>query len=318
MWIDIRDCGEFFTDGTVVNDGNITALIAIAYVIITVAFLFHIVGMILILTKSSEMTNQSLLLLHLSTTSIALLAVNVYAVYSFANSLPTNIQFRVTFYTIYIAYVVNLLLLGMDRLALAFLDIRYSHVMSRKMFTLQIALLWILSVTFGLVTKYVAALNGNMNIRQEVSFSYNGFVVLFTAFSYVTIYIRVRSSRENVQSAGSTLSRDLFKKYLIPACLVLSYFLLNLVPSIIERFINNTAHRRDVTIALIGLNCLNNLVEPIIYVFLQRSIRQKLAALCHLCFDRITIYRTISENQISAPDKECAGFRDNLGSETAD
>jgi len=292
----------------------VTCLIVLVYILIAVAILMHMIGIVLILTKSSEMTNQSRLLLHLSVVSIALLCLNVYAVYGFTVR-KTNATFKIAFYVIYIAYIVNLLLLTVDRLALAFMVLRYSQVMSRGLCYVQLAVLWILALTYGLAVRYVKSLNSSMALRHDVSFGYNGFVVCFTGLSYAIILVRVKTSASRV-SSSHTVTRDLFKKYLIPVFLVSSFFLLNVFPALIERYIKQS-RTPEITILLIGLNCLNNLFDPIIYIFLQRSIREKLNSLCHRCFHRITLYRTISENHVGPVTTE-SGVHHNLGADSTE
>ena len=310
-------------------------LIVVVYLVITIAIFLHVSGILLQFSKLSEMNNQSMLLIHYSFVSIALLSVNIVAVHLISSARQRHHHSAdsivVGFYTIHVAYIVNLLLLTIDRLALAFLNLKYSFVMSRRMFCLQAVILWTVAVVYGMITKYISPIRDSPEVRHDVSFAYNGFVVTFTVLSYLAIFIRIRmtSSSPSHQSPSETLSRDLFKKYLIPVFLVSSFLALNLIPAIIERcfvivdavttapYSTNRTRRNDVTLTLIGLNCLNILLGPIIYVVLQRTIREKLASICHGCFHRITVYKTISENQIHHHPAE-TGFRDNLGSDSLD
>ena len=304
-----------------------STLIVLAFIIIAIAMFLHVSGILLLFTRLSEMNNQSMLLIHYSFVSIALLSINICAVHLIGTSRyreqnSNNSSLVVVFYTIHVAYIVNLLLLTIDRLALAFLNLKYSFVMSRKMFGLQAVIMWSVAVLYGIITKYVSPISDSPEVRHDVSFAYNGFVVAFAFLSYAAIFIRIRMTSSSASTPSPTLSRDLFKRYLIPVLLVTSFMTLNLFPAIIERFIvvddamiastNQTRHHDD-TLTLIGLNCLHILFGPIIYVVLQRTIREKLASICHGCFHRIVVYKTISENHIHHHNTE-TGFRDNLGS----
>lgn len=305
-------------------------LIILVYVVIGIAIFLHVSGVLLLLTRMSEMNNQSMLLIHFSLVSIPLLSINICAVHLIGTSRYreqnlNNSALVVGYYTIHVAYIVNLLLLTIDRLALAFLNLKYSFVMSRKMFGLQAVILWSVAVVYGMITKYVSPISDSPEVRHDVSFAYNGFVVAFAILSYTGIFIRLRMTSSSSTPSG-TLSRDMSKRYLIPALLVTTFMTLNLFPAIIERFIvlddtpsasaNQTRHHDD-ELTLIGLNCLNILLGPIIYVVLQRTIREKLASICHGCFHRIVVYRMISENQIHHHNNE-TGFHDNLGSASLD
>ena len=305
------------------SSSQVSTLLVLVYLVIVIAIFLHLSGILLLFSKLSEINNQTMLLMHYSVVSIILLCFNICTAHLTGSPRQTLQQHyhpadsvAVGFYTIHIAFIVNLLLLTIDRLALSFLNLKYSFVMSRKMFCLQIVIMWIVAVVYGLITKYVSPIRESSSVQHDVSFAYNGFVVTFTLLSYAAIFIRVRITPTS--SASVTLSRDLFKRYLIPLFLVAIFFLLNLTPTIIERFVivvplTNYKEQRDVTLTLIGLNSLQLLFGPIIYVVLQRKMREKLSSLCHHCFHRISVYRTISENQINPVD---AGFHDNLGKDS--
>lgn len=256
---------------------ELKVLFIVDLLVIGIGVLFHVLGIVLIVSKSSEMSNQSVLLVHLSIATFLGLGTNVYAVHHRCFHILFSHNFIMIFYIAYITYILNLILLTMDRLLMAFLNIRYQAVMTKTKITISLVVVWLLAIGYGAMVKYAPFYKNTVVFVENESFIYNGFVVCFTAFSYMAILVKVKITANEVHSVR--LVRENSKKYIIPLVIVLSFFLFNMLPSIIENKIQKkltSTENRYLNIALIGVNCVNNLVDAIVYIFLQHSIRKRL------------------------------------------
>lgn len=263
-------------------------LIMAGYVIIAVAILMHIFGIMLIIIKSSEMTNLLILLMHLSFISIILLAVTTFSIYKHLNSIRSKYKMWlvVLYYIVKVAYICNLVLLTLDRLFMTFFDIRYRIIVTRTKLYIALAALWMIAIAYGVLVKFSTAINYTMSTREKVSLSYNGFAVLFTFAAYTVMSIKVKCMASKL-GTNNSVTRDLCHKRLIPFLMVLFFFMFSMLPSIIEKQLysrgdnkTSTEHARMVKIGLIDMHCLNHLLDPIIYILFQRCIRKKFKALC--------------------------------------
>lgn len=246
-------------------------------IIIGVGILFHTLGIILIMSKSSEMSNQSILLVHLSVISFLALGTNMYAVHQKSYHILYSHVFITLYYTAYITYILNLILLTFDRLLMAFLNIRYEVFVTKTKTWMSLTAVWFIAIGYGFMVKYAPFYKNTTVFVENESFIYNGFVVCFTAIAYAAIAMKIKISASEVHSAR--LTRESTKKYIIPLVIVISFFLFNMLPSIVENKIQHhltKTQNRHLTVALIGVNCLNNLVDAVVYIFLQNSIRRRL------------------------------------------
>lgn len=274
---------------TMTNDSVTgTCLVIAGYVVIALAILLHIFGIMVIIIKSSEMCNQLLLLMHLSFVSIIMLAVITFSVYKHSNAIRAEYKIWIVmlYYVMQIVYVCNLVLLTLDRLFVTFFDIRYRVIVTRCKLFVAIAAVWILAIGYGVIVKFSSDLNYSISAREKVSLAYSGFTVAFTFVTYVVIFVKVKCMASKLR-ANHSVSRDEFRKRLIPFLMVLGFFIFCMMPSIIEKQMyssikSNSPHARTLMISLIDMQCLNHLLDPFIYIFFQRRIRKKLKALCCL------------------------------------
>lgn len=264
-------------------------LIIAGYTIISIAILLHIFGIMLIIIKSSEITNQLILLMHLSFVSIILLAVTTFTIYKYSHAIRSKykIWFVVLYYVMQIVYICNQILLTADRVLMTFYEIRYNVIFTRTKLYVSIAIIWMLAIAYGVVVKFSGRLNYSISAKGKASVAYSGFAVAFTFVCYAVILIKVKCRTSKLR-ANSSLSRDQSNKRLIPLLMVIFFFVFSMLPSVIETqmYKNITAGRGDaqiLSIGLIDLHCLNHMLDPFVYIFLQRRIRKKLKALCCGC-----------------------------------
>ena len=132
-----------------------------------------------------------------------------------------------------------------------------------------LAILWVLAILYGIMMKYAKFINHG-GYRKYASFVYNGIVVLVTLLIYVIIICKVNLLFDmNSSKITSKSKKTNIRKYLVPFLIVGTFFLFNIVPAIITSTIK--FDRADL-ILLIGINVLNYVSDPVIYIFIQPSI----------------------------------------------
>ena len=101
-------------------------------------------------------------------------------------------------------------------------------------------------------------------------------VIAFSNLIYILIIIKVRSSNKiHVNSKTAKISKKLF---IMPFLIVLTFFLFAFLPNVIAYNVHfDKKHTKKVLIiSLIGINVLNNVSDPIIYIYLQPAARKRL------------------------------------------
>ena len=256
---------------------EISAIFAIDFLVIALALFFHLLGIILILTNKSkrngiiqyEFSNQHLLLLHLSIVSIIGIFINSVAIYHKTHRIRYPQYFVVIYYVAYIAYIINLVYLSFDRLVLVLFPLKYKKTDSKVLLMSGLAVLWVLAILYGIMMKYAKFINHG-GYRKYASFVYNGLVVLVTLLIYVIIIRKVNLLSDMNSSKITNKSKKAnVKIYLVPFLIVGTFFLFNIVPAIVT---STTKFDRADLILLIGINVLNYVSDPVIYIFIQPSI----------------------------------------------
>ena len=282
---------------------NTTCATITVIAVIGIAVVFHIFGIMLIIIKSSEMSNQSILLMHLSFISIILLAEKAYIVYRYTNPLSVCLYgpwTAVVFYAMHTAYLLSLSILSIDRLLFAIYDVHYRAVFSRIKLYFGILAVWLIATGYGLMVHYAPDLKISQAFLANVFFSCNSFTVAFTLLAYFVIILRVKTNAK--ANICPHQSRDHLGKYAIPFCMVLFFFIFNMVPLLVVKKIEiNNAHAWILSMIVIGMDCLKHLLDAMIYIFLQQSICKKLKSLCcKCCYSKETYSSIITRNKMAS------------------
>lgn len=250
----------------------------IDYVIVALAIIFHIIGIAsLWKTKSREISNQSILLIHLSMTSFPSIILNAIAIYHKAHRMYFPEGFIVCYNISHMAYILSLIYLAFDRLLFVLLTLKYRIYIVRLVIIVALVILWCIALSYGVMMEFGKLVNHSWYVQYS-SYIYNGFVIVFTTVAYLSIIFKVIVSSRLV--ASSTVNaKTKIRKYAVPFCIVMTFFLFVFLPSLIANEVLpmiTKYYRRTFLIGLIGLNVLNNVFDPIIYIFLQPKIRKKL------------------------------------------
>jgi len=264
-------------------------------------FFLHLLGIVLILISETKKylhtmkySNQNILLLHLSIVSIISLFTNSIAVYNKTMKIRFPDYFIMIYYISYITYIINLLYLSLDRLFFVFFPLRYRTIVSKLMIGVALLICWALGISYGFMMKYAKFINhGDYN--RYASFVYNGALVFFTIIIYAAIIYKIHVSGKNLgnqkqenDTKNKMKKKVNIRKYLVPFLIVFTFFLFNIIPAIIT---SEASYGRAAIIGLIGLNILNHVTDPMIYIFIQPSIRKRL----HMLLKRSNLKYSMSK-----------------------
>ena len=261
------------TNTTYFNGVSFHMVVAFDILVIVAAFLLNILGIcLLIKRKLKNLTTQNILIIHLSFVSIVNICTNTTALYwKFHNTNFTE-AFIAVYYFAHMGYVINLSLLVFDRFLCIAFPFYYKRKMTKFITFIEFGFLWLFSSAFGFLIHYSYLKNF---ISTYGSYVYNGFLCVFYLCVYIFIIIKMYCSTTSV-------GRELHSKklFLIPTLIVFSFFLFVFLPHVIAYNVKlkskNSKHL--LLLGLIGINMVNNVSDPIIYIYLQKNARQQLAS----------------------------------------
>ena len=252
--------------------------IDVAMILITI--ILNLSGIVLLaITERNKWANQNILLIHFSVVSFVNLFANGAAVYFKVYRILFPHWYIVVYYIGYFAYIINLVLLTLERLLHFILHIKYQLLITKRRLFYSLLVLWISAISYGVGIKYGGLVN-NAKYNNYAAFVYNGFVVLFTAFTYIIILITVKKSSRVTNSSNLRREKSKKKKYIVPLCIVGSFFIFNVLPVIIiHAFGVPKKSFQVVVVGLIGVNVLSYFFDPIIYIYFQPKVRKKMHSL---------------------------------------
>ena len=278
---------------------ELIALFGMNMTIIILGIIFHTVCILLSWSKNTRTSNQSILLVHFSLVSIVSLSTNIYSTHHKTYSIRFSEQYIQCFYVIYINYILNLMLLTTDRLLLALLSIKYATIVKRRYIFLFLLLSWLAAISYGIVLRYTNFYKNLIRKTSGISLIYNGCVVGYTILSYVVIGVIVnRSAKASGQS-----SRKSFLSHITPLAIVGSFFFFNVFPALLILWIKMDVQSKSfqyLVVGLIGVNCLNNVTDAILYVFLQRRIRRRFKRYYRIIVNRIKGNGSVADYEASS------------------
>lgn len=250
-------------------------LFTIDMIIIGTGILLHLLGIILNISNHSEMTTQSVLLLNLSTVSLLSLATNFYAVHHKSFTIRFSRDFIMVFHIAYKAYLLNVILLTIDPLLMVFMGLRYKLEVTKTKAIISLIATWLLGIGYGILVKFTSFYKNTTSFVETESLIFNGFMIVFMTMAYQIITAKRKISAQ----ASNAHVQNTRKMWMVPLIIVLSYLLFNFLPPLL---IKRTQHlmtktqSQHLTIGLIGVNCLNNIVEAIVHIFLKEVNRKRL------------------------------------------
>ena len=259
--------------------------------LLVLATFFNFLAMMLQIStlKRRNLSNQSVLLIHLNGVAFTNIFVNAWAVaiYGFKSVFGIKQRiFVVVYTTAHIAYIMNLFFLTLDRLLYVLLKLSYKKYMKSYLLIISVFMIWIVSIAYGFFLKY-----GTYNRKHFSTYAhhvYNGFTTAFAAVAYIIIIAKVLVSSKiaGASSESKVKGRKQIRKFLLPFLIVMTFFLFTYLPGIITAHTDLGDQQGILIIGLIGVNILNIISDPLLYIFLQPKIKRQsrkyvVKYLCH-------------------------------------
>ena len=162
----------------------------------------------------------------------------------------------------------------MDRLAMDLLSIKYQVIMTRRRMKIGLAVCWILGVICGVV--FVSLNDRQISIVIYTSADCSFLTV--TVATYTSLMCSIRKRRKSLQTNTNTdvlrvksYGQGIPKFYLVTGLIILSFTMFVAIPNIFSSFIFDLESFGEVVGQIMW--SLNNLIDPCVYIFLQKTAR---------------------------------------------
>jgi len=279
---------------------EITVLYGINFLVIGIAFIMNKIGIVLLIrAKDYGISNLNLLFVHLSFIGIIYLGLTAVALKWKSSDSFFEEWYFVVFDSIYMAYLISLLFLSLERLLYVYLRIRYSIVLTKLVIIVLIFLTWLLAVSYAMILKVYY--NKNITSRKTATFVSVGCVVTFSLFSFIVMETNVNKttwvSSQHVTSSSffykpyirrrrqysTSVTSELRQKYTTTFFVVVTYIFTAVVPLLIAAYFygNCTYEMDEFLLTLVLLHDLNFVVVPLLYVLLQKKVRSFSSSIIH-------------------------------------
>ena len=205
--------------------------------------------------------------------------------YNFGIFCPTTLNMGYFAFVLLVsASFLNVTAISVDRLLAVSLHLRYQELVTTKRIIIALVSLWL---TSGVSASLFISLSHRNNIVSAVI---GVFGLLFTSVAYFRIYKAVRYHQNQIQSLTSVQAVDLLreKKSALNSLFVYVVFLACYLPNLCLAILLLTASRRNsflvaehVTFFLL---LLNSSLNPIVYCWRYREIREIMKSTIKKCF----------------------------------
>ncbi|XP_012554180.1 succinate receptor 1 [Hydra vulgaris] len=255
---------------------DVKVILGIDVFIIVVAFLFNIVGILLLLSpKLKNLTPQNIYIIHMSFLSIINIGNNARAVYWKYHRTRLTKNFIAIYYLAHMAYIINLCFLSLDRLMFVAFPFQYRIKKSKFLVLLSLFILWLVSIVFGLLIKFGGIANDWF--YHYASYIYNGFVIVLAVCVYV--FIGFKTHLSFLIHRNRFANKKTKKLFTMSFLIIFTFFLFVFLPHLIAENVKFKSRKTKnlLVLGLIGVNILNNLSDPVIYIYFQPTVSKKLA-----------------------------------------
>ncbi|XP_012554178.2 melanopsin isoform X1 [Hydra vulgaris] len=257
---------------------DVKFILGVDVFIIFIALVLNIIGISLLFTrKLKNLSPQNIFIMHMSFVSIINIFNNAVAVHWKYQSSRFTKTFVAVYYFAHMAYIINLCLLSLDRFMFVAFPFKYRTKMTNFIVFCSLVLLWLFSIIFGLLIRYGGIANDWF--FSNAAYLYNGFVIALAFCIYAYIVIKIHFS--SLKNDNQLVNKKAKKLFIMPFLIISSFFMFVFLPHLIAENvkIKSKNTKKLLLLALIGINLLNNVSDPIIYIYLQPDAWKKLVLL---------------------------------------
>ena len=246
--------------------------------ILLLALLIHSLRIYLLYHIKETRTNQNLILIHLSLIEIftSTLAVAHGAGVSILK-MDEKVAVSLYYFCIgaYLIFYLIMIALTLDRLAMSLLSIKYHTVITRGRMKVALIACWPIGVLCGAVFVKLQS----YKIAAMVYIIADGCFLVLMIITYTTVLSKISKRRELLQrneAQNNDHHQEPTKFYLITGLIISSFTLFAAVPNLCKLFLFDYNSRSFGWEAILLLWCFNNIIDPCIYIFLQKPVRKLL------------------------------------------
>lgn len=250
----------------------------VSIAILTMSVIFNLLGIYLLKQlQSPRLINQIFLLISMSTSELLLALFSVInKVGKFTEVKQKNSSIfvyhnQISAALLFICYT-TFFLLTFDRFLTFMLHLKYHKIVTRKRTFYGLLVTWLSGVAIAVPFLFLSANTFLVVWHQYIYFIFDG-IILVTAF--VTYSYIVNKALGKHRTASSRVPRR-EKMFVVVTIIILTFVLLVIIPDIayMHLFVVNKVGS-DIDESIIWIIWeLNYLVDPCVYIFLQRNIRK--------------------------------------------
>jgi len=269
---------------------------------------FHLIGIWMLRQPNSFQTNQKIYLIQISISEISFLTLqNVILYMKLLRAYELYFDYlSLLLCGVAIAWIYIMTSMTVDRYLQVFLNIKYDLHVTKQFTKLLIMAAW--TVAFVLFValsflNYFGQMKALVTTLKFILPAHHAMIIIVFVYTYAYIYYKIR--RCNQHHPGISTKK---RNSLIPLLLVLTLVIFVLVPGVIHRILVSTYSTKipkEYVLLLVAiLISLGSLVDALIYIIINESIRRRFLRLLrrvkeglrtnHVVFDAKEI-RTITE-----------------------
>ena len=256
-------------------------------IILTIAIILNVFGIYILQKQNRRENKQKIILINLSvldiTLGIALLLDTVLDCVK-TTVLVTNILKAVTL-ALYLIYYELLIFISLDRLVCVLLNIKYNYYVTFSRVKKAIAIFWLVGLC-SFVPSTILKFKKIVDVYIKRIFPTLDFIfIVISSITYSVVGLKLKKS--NLKFATST-GRKQTQNFIVPFLIILSFSLCFAIPDIVLIFLDTFDVIQPVVRFILLLNYFNVLLDPLIYIFTIKRLRENALSTLHCrCYTRL-------------------------------
>ena len=268
-------------------------------IILIIAIIINVFGIYILQNQKRRDNKQKIILINLSildiTLGIVLLLDTVLDCFK-TTVLVTKILKAVTF-ALYLIYYELLIFISLDRLVCVVLNIKYNYYVTFSRVKKALEIFWLVGLC-SFVPLPIFKSKKIIDIYIKRIFPTLDFIfIVISSITYSVVGLKLKKS--NLKFASST-GRKQTQNFIVPFLIILSFSLCFAIPDIVLIFLDKLDVIKPVVRFILLLSYFNVLLDPLIYIFTIKRLRENaLSTLhCRCCTRLISLRKTSMETKL--------------------
>ena len=261
---------------------HLRVLTIVAITILLVSIFLHICGIYVLSKISEKRTNQHVILINLSIVEIILSAFHIVyltlSLYEYDNTYRIQQVIGALVKASYNMYYLTMILLTIDRFLASKLSFRYAIMLSNRKVLKILICLWSICIT-ALVPLLLINYEKIRYAYSRAVYPTFDFAFLVSAFVTYGYILKIAILNKFPSNAANKTQRKTKKKkfFTMTGLIILSFTLFVIIPDLLYLFLYFVGNQRSNLLlrVLLVLWNVNFLLDPIIYIFLQKKVKAK-------------------------------------------